>query len=525
MKKFLLLINFLTITGILNAQELCGTSTPTNYQDYQAASMNSTYDEGVCINIYFHIVRETNGSGGINPNQLGNIVNNLNLYYNTFDIYFTNIGFDYINNSTYTQVTENEANSLGQLNNQSNAINYYIVDELWNVGSGFVTGTALSIPSNRLIIRRDRVLSSTSPHEVGHCLNLLHTFETYYCAEAINGSNCSSCGDLVCDTPADANLGNSNGYTPDLTNIMSYYSTRDHFTEGQSIRMKSAIMSNPLLQQVVGTSCSIPAVNGSETICNGSQTTYTLINGGNSVTWNVSSNLNVISSSNSSITVQPINSSTSGQGFIEAILSTQTIRKDIWIGKASGSLTGTSAVCVFEDYYYYCNVPGGHKPWYTYRWTMPNSSWQIYSPPNNNIILAGPSGSGANVSGQMIVEVNNGCGWSVVGGLIVYPSYNCSGNYSYYINPNPVTTGSFTIDVVKRNGNDDNLFNDFSIADDSDFSKEIAIEIHSITGNIIVPKKVLDNNLLVDTSKLRKGIYILIIYHNKQIIRKKIIVD
>ena len=79
----LTLFGFL-IQGNLNAQEVCGTATPVNYQNYQPTEGNSTYDEAVCINIYFHIVRETNGSGGFNSSQLDNVIDNLNQFYNVF---------------------------------------------------------------------------------------------------------------------------------------------------------------------------------------------------------------------------------------------------------------------------------------------------------------------------------------------------------------------------------------------------------------------------------------------------------
>ena len=46
---------------------------------------------------------------------------------------------------------------------------------------------------------------------MGHCLGLYHTFHGLcesVCAELVNGSNCSSCGNFVCDTPADPTVFN-----------------------------------------------------------------------------------------------------------------------------------------------------------------------------------------------------------------------------------------------------------------------------------------------------------------------------
>jgi len=52
--------------------------------------------------------------------------------------------------------------------------------------------------------------TSTYPHEMGHLLGLIHTHggSNVDCSstELVNGSNCQTTGDLICDTPADPNL-------------------------------------------------------------------------------------------------------------------------------------------------------------------------------------------------------------------------------------------------------------------------------------------------------------------------------
>ncbi|HET6993282.1 MAG TPA: M43 family zinc metalloprotease, partial [Bacteroidia bacterium] len=89
-------------------------------------------------------------------------------------------------------------------------------------------------------------------HELGHVLGLYHTHETMFGAELVNGSNCASAGDFICDTPADPNLSltgmlsgctyigtvtdaNSQAYSPMVNNIMSYapWSCSNMFTTGQ----------------------------------------------------------------------------------------------------------------------------------------------------------------------------------------------------------------------------------------------------------------------------------------------------
>ncbi|MGO1520287.1 MAG: M43 family zinc metalloprotease [Sphingobacterium sp.] len=237
--------------------EVCGTPIPTKSELQARARASTNYrtvdvNQPICINVFFHIVRNTDGSGGYPQSNLGVVIDSLNRTYNKHGIYFNSAGHDFIDNSAFTSIdSEQEAEQLGNVNVKQNAIDYYIVNNLWPVEGGIVTGTALSIPSKRLVIRSDRVTTSTSSHEIGHCLDLLHTHQgtqpgSAGCAENIDGSNCATCGDEICDTPADDGNGTLNGYNPDQNNIMSYYFFRHRFSNGQVARMKTTISNNSM---------------------------------------------------------------------------------------------------------------------------------------------------------------------------------------------------------------------------------------------------------------------------------------
>lgn len=91
-------------------------------------------------------------------------------------------------------------------------------------------------------------------HEMGHTLALRHTHQG---GELVDGSNCATAGDQVCDTPADPGLNGTNvigcvyvgtavdangqPYTPLTNNFMSYApnSCRTAFTPGQVDRMNN----------------------------------------------------------------------------------------------------------------------------------------------------------------------------------------------------------------------------------------------------------------------------------------------
>lgn len=341
--KFLLLIISLSLNMTVFGQ-ICGTSSNETFKTSQKTVTDSKLLNtlnSICVNVYFHIVRESNGSGGFSSNQLDNVTNILNSAFNAHNLYLNNtLGFDYINNSTYYNIDDtgnstNEFDALVQINNIPNAINIYIVNNAVSYA-----GRANGILSQALVIEKNYVNTQVVSHEVGHCLDLLHTFQgtatnSSGCAEAINGSNCTSCGDKVCDTPADANTGNSGGYTPDMDNIMSYYYPFNHFSNGQASRIRQAFASSSLLQQVISNSCEIPEINGSLTICTDDTNTYSLTNidQNDIISWQVSSNLQIISSTNNSVTVKPINNSAIGNATIYAnINNTYTLSKDIIIG-------------------------------------------------------------------------------------------------------------------------------------------------------------------------------------------------
>lgn len=110
-------------------------------------------------------------------------------------------------------------------------------------------------------------------HEVGHYFYLFHTFGGslfgQLTEELVDGSNCTTTGDLICDTPADpypevlvdpsdcqynSTFADANGdiYQPLTDNIMSYYPIPcwENFTNGQITRMQEvAIMDRAYLRQ------------------------------------------------------------------------------------------------------------------------------------------------------------------------------------------------------------------------------------------------------------------------------------
>ena len=329
----------------MNAQQ-CGTEPPLNYQTYENSSTSSpsAVFPNYCVNVAFRIVRNNDGTNGYDVNNIPAILNNLNQVFNPHGILVKQLGtYDYVNNSLL-----NNASGPTNVVPIPNAVNIYLVSTLAWAG---ITNTS---PDVRIRIKKSVVFSTDNPlaHELGHALNLLHTHEcSYYlnpppyftlaCAENPNGSNSSTAGDQVIDTPADRYVTQQQYipwsislYNPDTTNIMSYYlNAKDHFTLGQGQRMRNAILNAPYLQNLRSNQCA--AIDGAEYICSTGNKTYNIVGYGSPLnySWSVTSNLIIIgSSTSSSVVIKSSDPNNTGNAIITVVVNGITKTKTIAIG-------------------------------------------------------------------------------------------------------------------------------------------------------------------------------------------------
>lgn len=366
MKRFIIILLIIVFgmsnTSILYGQNVrCGTPTPHNYQTFERTkglgNSNNTYAHlPICLNVYYHIVRRNDGSGGFEATRLHNISDVLNNAYAPLNIHYNTIGYEFIDNNYYYDIYNNNfRDELFDYHNQENAINIYIVGSYPGL-----RGIAQNIPSNAAIIVMEYVESMVTAHEVGHCLNLLHTHEIGYGRENVvrsgSNANCSYAGDKLCDTPADPllqNKVNSNciytgnevdalgfPYEPDTHNIMSYTlnSCRESFTSGQELRIRDAIASSPILQNIVGDTCHLSDIDGVDQMCNDVQETFSIDRVTGPYTWTCSSNLRIVTQNNNKVMVEAINNQTYGQAWLKVNYYMGQSKKNIWIGTYNGGV-------------------------------------------------------------------------------------------------------------------------------------------------------------------------------------------
>ncbi|MCE9537984.1 MAG: zinc-dependent metalloprotease [Bacteroidetes bacterium] len=255
-------VTCLLLTANSFSQTVCGTLTPNiDFLENINTNSRSVSLNNATIQVFIHIIRKKNG-GGNDVISLSDVINGFNQMqsqYYPHNICFVLIGIGFIDKTYYYNYSNDEFDALTGTNIHSNAIDIYIVP------NAPYNGRASGIPGRAFVIKKDAVTNgSTMAHEMGHCLGLYHTHETSFCTEAISGSNCSTCGDFVCDTPADPTLSSGNvnsscifigggGYNPLTANIMSYSdpSCRNDFTVGQKERILDIIPNNSLIQALL----------------------------------------------------------------------------------------------------------------------------------------------------------------------------------------------------------------------------------------------------------------------------------
>lgn len=213
------------------------------------------------IPVQHHIVRRTNGTGGLSPSDIAKIMQELNHYYSAANIvYFMCAPINYIDDDTYFDFSSSQESTLGFANDVQNVVNIYYFNSATS-GSTPVCGYTRFPPSvDRVIMVNSCALNgSTIVHELGHYFTLYHTHGTSNFGttdELVDGTNCSTHGDRVCDTPADPNLSgvvntdcdytgtavdaNNQTFSPQTNNIMSYSrkACRKLITSGQMSRVE-----------------------------------------------------------------------------------------------------------------------------------------------------------------------------------------------------------------------------------------------------------------------------------------------
>ena len=195
----------------------CLTEVPAGVTVSQAKSGNlSLYKrtEMISLRLMVHIVRTSQGSGGISIEELNFKVNRLNYYFQQVGFNFYIDRINYIDSDEFYNIDNKaELDLLRSTYTVPGYINVYFVNYLMDA-YGYSSFSPRIDNGPQGIVIKNSAHETTLPHEMGHYFDLFHTYQIWeeqpggpqiYENIAREGScmNCTYAGDLLCDTPAD----------------------------------------------------------------------------------------------------------------------------------------------------------------------------------------------------------------------------------------------------------------------------------------------------------------------------------
>ena len=145
MKKILLTLSliFLFIFTSFSQTQECGTVASQAQIDYLTQTRNDRENWNspemiINLPVQHHIVRETNGTGGLDPNDIPIIMGIMNTYYANANISFFDCGtINYIDNSSYYNFDQSQESAVCGANDVANVINIYYFNSVTNGSSSY----------------------------------------------------------------------------------------------------------------------------------------------------------------------------------------------------------------------------------------------------------------------------------------------------------------------------------------------------------------------------------------------------
>ncbi|MEM9918040.1 MAG: PKD domain-containing protein [Bacteroidota bacterium] len=269
---FLLLLLFFASSIESTAQHKCGTVLETDadleelrlLDEQWRAQKHQFQRAGRSISfvpIQLHIIRDDDGNDGLSAEEFIAALKIVNDHFKAANIHFYQCsGINYIDDTDYYNYDKSEMWDLDRDHGVPNVVNIYTTRNVLS-GTTSICGHAQFPGGLDFVMLANSCTNngSTFAHELGHYFDLYHTHTTAFGPEAVDGSDCATQGDMLCDTPADPRLSglldpgcayngtdtdeNGDQYEPEPTNVMSYArkECRTYFTPGQLSRMAFAL--------------------------------------------------------------------------------------------------------------------------------------------------------------------------------------------------------------------------------------------------------------------------------------------
>jgi len=228
--------------------------------------------EPIVYNVFFWGINREDGTSDypLTQDDVLTAVANLNIEYNEINIFFKYVGYSHFNSILFYEIDAYEIYALvdfAELNGyvEENSFNVYVPNDCTDCA-----GVAKDYNRTSVAVTGERLTDNyVMAHEIGHCFDLIHTFESWEsnaeCERVTRDSNdgnynATTNGDRVVDTAAcsenysteeclytDSKLNCDDTsyeiFEKDIRSFMGYRHNecRDSFTVGQKIRIREAI--------------------------------------------------------------------------------------------------------------------------------------------------------------------------------------------------------------------------------------------------------------------------------------------
>nr|WP_255406106.1 M4 family metallopeptidase [Flavobacterium sp. LM4] len=258
--------------------------------------------------------------------------------------------------------------------------------------------------------------------------------------------------------------------------------------------------------------CIAAQITGPDAICNTtSNNTYTVSNllPNSSVVWSVSANLSIVSSTNSTVVVKALNT-TSGQSTITANISGQIVTKNVWLGIPQFNVQKTNETCGQYRFVTLTITNSDTSHIYNYSFSyLPTGVTYVQS--SYNVFLFKISNTYTQNSFTYGVTATLGCSSGTYGNYVMFGSCPPFGS-STTNTLNATAVGESTIYKVYPNPSD-NILN-ISLFDENNApakTSTINAILYDLNGQKVDGITVVNNIASLNVSHYKKGIYVLTI--------------
>ncbi len=221
-----------------------------------------TFEDLPCVdkhfNVALHLPLDRLGNANITQEEIDTLFIEANLFFEPICMSFGYCSIDTIENYSFDSLTVGRMQKSAEHFNRDHMINIFLASTVASPDPCHVGNfEGITSPETAFGFLAKGCDGGGLAHVFGHILGLYDTFEGFT-VELVDGSNCATAGDRLCDTPADpynfsplvqwtseckfinVSETDANGelYNPQVGNVMSGYRLcRKGFTRQQFLRM------------------------------------------------------------------------------------------------------------------------------------------------------------------------------------------------------------------------------------------------------------------------------------------------